>query len=80
MPRRLRRLRFTSQKTSLNHPPSPEQGEYQGDALSKYHLGLTSNNAGDWLYRNVAPAKREQLTMRFRTATDWPKAVLDIVV
>jgi protocatechuate 3,4-dioxygenase beta subunit len=47
---------------------------------TQFYLPDHPGNAGDWLYRNVAPAKREQVTMRFETAADWPKAVLDIVV
>jgi hypothetical protein len=41
MPRRLRRLRFISQKLSPVIRPLPTRTNIMGVRLSRYHLGLT---------------------------------------
>ena len=47
---------------------------------TQFYLPDHPGNSRDWLYRQVKPAQREQVTMRFEPAADWPRALLDIII
>jgi len=47
---------------------------------TQFYLPDHPGNARDWLYRQIDPARRELVTLRFDAASPEPEAVLDIVV
>ena len=47
---------------------------------TQFYLSDHPDNQRDWLYRRIPEARREQVTMNFRTDEEVPRAVLDIVV
>lgn len=47
---------------------------------TQFYLPDHPGNTRDWLYRRVAPDRREQVTLNFVAGVDLPEARLDIVV